>query len=417
MSNCKKPEDIGLNTLPAGDLLYTDFSDTATILSTTIREDSLRADELSRVLFGSVRDADFGLTNAGYFGQILLSSTPNLIADSVNHTWAADSLVLSLAYTGSYGDTTIQQYVHVYRMTEDMYVDSAYYSNKTFLTDPNDLEYYGTPYTIRPLTPVVVGTDTNAAPQLRIRLKDALMNEIFDKNSEPEFAGNDNWKAYFKGIHIAVDPVAGNGGAFMYFSPISAYTKMTLYYHIDDTISKSYSFTLSGGARVNHTVHDFTGSPAETQLNDQSTQFDVNYLQSLAGLKTTVSFPNLKHFTDSGSILINKAELVITVLSDTTSSKPVPVSVLLLAKNESGTYDFPIDYFERSYGGTLNSTDRTYTFGITRTIQRIINGTLTDNGFSLNILGSMVAGNSTIIGSGKAGNSQMKLRLYYTKLQ
>jgi hypothetical protein len=131
-----------------------------------------------------------------------------------------------------------------------------------------------------------------------------------------------------------------------------------------------------------------------------------------------LSFPNLKHFTDSGSILINKAELVISVASDTSisSATPVPGSILLLAKTSSGTYDFPIDYYERSYGGSYNSTDHTYTFGITRTIQRILTGTITDYGYTINILGSMIAGNSAAIGSGKTGASQMKLRLYYTKL-
>ena len=138
----------------------------------------------------------------------------------------------------------------------------------------------------------------------------------------------------------------------------------------------------------------------------------------MAGLKTMLSFPDLKNFTDSGSILINKAELVITVLTDTltSSTKPVPGSILMLAKNTAGEFEFPIDYFERSYGGSYNSTTQTYTFGITRTIQRILNGTTTDYGFSLNILGSMIAGNSATIGGGKTGASQMKLRLYYTKL-
>ena len=138
----------------------------------------------------------------------------------------------------------------------------------------------------------------------------------------------------------------------------------------------------------------------------------------MAGLKTQVSFPFLKLFNQSGSILINKAELVITEHTDTTTNKPFPSSILLLSKNSGGTYEFPIDYYERAYGGVHESATRTYTFGVTRTIQRILDGTITDYGYTLNILGSMIAGNSATIGSGKAGgSSQMKLKLYYTKLQ
>ncbi len=416
LSTCKEPEDIGLNTLPSGDLLYTDFSEAATILSTTIREDTLRGDELSRILFGSISDSTSGLTNSNYFGQILLSSTPNLIADSTQ-SYGADSLVLSLAYSGWYGDTTVPQNIHVYRLTEDMYVDSAYYSNKTFLTDLVDIEGTQAPYSIKPTSTVVVGTDTNSAPQLRIRLNDSLRDSIFAKNSQSEFASNENWKSYFKGVHVTVNQVQGHGGALLYFSPTSPYTKMTLYYH-EGTESKSYSFTMYGGARLHNATHDYTGSSVQTQLDNPGTQYELNYLKPMAGLKTMLSFPDLKNFTDSGSILINKAELVITVLTDTltSSTKPVPGSILMLAKNAGGEYEFPIDYFERSYGGSYNSATQTYTFGITRTIQRILTGTITDYGYSLNILGSMIAGNGATIGGGKTGASQMKLRLYYTKL-
>ena len=261
LSNCKKPEDIGLNTLPSDDLLGTEFSDTVTIFTTTIREDSLRADELSRVVFGSVRDAVTGLTTSEYYGQVLLSSTPNLIADSTKPR-VADSLVLSLAYIGTYGDNAFKPNIHVYRLTEDMHVDSPYYSNKTFQTEVLDQEFTDglTPYDIAPTT--YLHFDSDSTPRLRIRLKDALRDEIFSKNSHTELSSNDYWKAYFKGLHIKIDPVPGNGGALMYFSPTSASTKMTLYYH-EDTTAKSYSFTLSSGARVHHTEHDYTGSLVE----------------------------------------------------------------------------------------------------------------------------------------------------------
>lgn len=408
LSNCKKPEDIGLSVLPDDDLLYTAY-DSATIVTTTIREDTLRADELSRIVFGSMKDADFGMTNVTYYGQVLLGSTPNLIADT-SHGSSADSLVLSLVYSGFYGDTTPVR-IHVNELTDNMYLDSAYYSNKTFAAnDAVELEGTGAPYEILPTTNLIMGTDSAVTPQLRIKLSDALRDRIFQLNGQTEFANNDNWKSYFKGIKISVDPATANGGGIFYFNPVASETRMTLYYH-EDTVAKSYAFTLAGGARLNHPEHDYTGSTVENLIDDSTAS--VNYIQALAGLKTKVSFPNLKHFTDSGSILINKAELVVTVVSDEPVIKPPPTSLLFLAKNSGGTYEFPIDYYERSYGGAYSSTTKTYIFGITRTIQRIIDGTTTDYGFTLNILGSMVSGNSAVISGGSSG---MKLKLYYTKL-
>ncbi len=414
-NGCKKPDGIGLNVLPSEDLFYTVFSDTASITTTTTREDSLRADELSRILFGSIKDDSVGLTNSSYFGQILLSSTPNLISDST-HSRVADSLVLSLAYTGWYGDTSISQKIHVYRMTEDMNVDSNYYSDRLFALDgANDLEKTQSPYLILPTSNVVVDT-TSVSPQLRVELNDAIRDEIFGLNGHVEFTSNDYWKSYFKGLYIEVNPATNGGGAILYFDPNSAYTRMTLYYH-EDTIAKSYSFTLTGGARVNHIDHDFTGSSANVQLMNPNQQFTFNYLQPLAGLKTKISFPYLKHFVDSGSILVNKAELVVTVPSgSSTTTNPVPDNILLLAKNDTGGYQFPIDYYERNYGGAFSITSNTYTFGITRTIQRILDGTTADYCYTLNILGSMVEANTARIGGGVGSDSRMKLKLYYTKL-
>ena len=413
LGNCKKPEDIGVSTLPDEDLVYTDYSDTATVETFTIKEDSLRADELSRALFGSIKDPDIGFTDVSFFGQVLLSSTPNLITDS-SVARGIDSLVLALDYSGYYGDTSNNPVnIHVYRLTEDMHIDSSYYSNRSFQVDPQDLAL-NNPYEIRPNTPVVVGTDSNQVSQLRIRLSNELADSIFDKNREETFASNDNWKSWFKGIQIKIDQ-AVDTGVIVYFNASSESTKLTLYYH-EGTTSKSYSFTMSGAASLTNTVHDFTGFTVEQQLLAPTVPFETNYLKSLAGLKTVLSFPYLKHFVDSGSILVNKAELVINIVSDT--GVAIPTNILWLAKNSSGDYEFPIDYYERSYGGTINLSTRTYTFNVSRTVQQLLDGKDFDYGFSLNILGSMISGNSVAIGGGKPGGpSQMKLKLYYTKLQ
>jgi len=412
-SNCKKPEDIGVSTLPDDDLVYTDYSDTASVLTFTIKEDTLRADELSRAVFGSVKDPDMGITDVSFFGQVLLTSTPNLISDS-SALRGIDSLVLALDYSGYYGDTTLPVNISVFRLSEDMHIDSTYYSNKTFTTETTNLVHPSvTSFDIRPNTSVVVGTDSNQVPQLRIRLSDELADSIFDKNREIEFSSNILWKAWFKGIQIKMDQ-ATDKGELVYFNTSSENTKMTLYYH-EGTTSKSYNFTLIGAASVTNTVHDFTGSTVDAQLQSPTTEYDVNYLKALGGLKTVLSFPQLKHFVDSGSILINKALLEINIVSDT--SVKIPANILLLAKNESDVYEFPIDYYERSYGGTVDLLNRKYSFNITRTVQHILDGRDVDNGFSLNILGSMISGNSVAIGSGKTGSaSQMKLKLYYTKL-
>ena len=121
------------------------------------------------------------------------------------------------------------------------------------------------------------------------------------------------------------------------------------------------------------------------------------------------------HVLGDGKILINKAELVLTAAPSSGAFSPPP-SIILAALNDTGGLVFPYDYYETiTYGGSL-STSNQYTFSITRQLQKILDGSITDYGFSLNVLSSMVEANRAIIGSGKNSTYPMKLRLFYTKL-
>src|SRR5437763_16717723 len=77
ISSCKKPEDVGVEVLPSFDLLKTPFSDTTTIQTVTLKEDSLRGSALSKVLVGSMMDPELGLSEASVYSQIVLGNTPS----------------------------------------------------------------------------------------------------------------------------------------------------------------------------------------------------------------------------------------------------------------------------------------------------------------------------------------------------
>lgn len=404
---CQDPEEIGLNLLPEGDRLNLVFSDTTEVRTRTIPEDSLRTDEVSAQLLGSMSDPVFGKHQAAIYTQVVLQGTP-----SFGTVTQADSLVLSLAYSGFYGDSTTAQTVNVYRLTEDMYFDSAYYSNRTFGFDPTPI---GTAtFLPAPKTPVTVGSDTNALPQVRIRLSQNLADSLMLLNGQTQYASNDNWKAYFKGLHLAVDPIttAGKGGisSFNFLN-----SKMNLYFHDTANTVQNYAFSLSA-ARSTHFSHDYSGSDVGLQLADSTALDSLTFLQAMGGVKTKLNLPFLKHFTDSGSILVNKAELELTIQSGNSGLYPAPNQLLLLAVNENGEGTLPTDYLESAsyFGGTINSDGVTYKFNIARHVQSILNGSTTDYGYYLVITGSSVQANRLILQSGK--DRRMKLNLYYTKL-
>lgn len=402
---CKDEDELGTSLLPTADQLYTSFNDTSTVNSSTQTEDSLRTDELSYQLLGSDDDPVFGVSVASVYTSVNLEGTPTFGFQPV-----ADSLILILAYAGYYGDTSGSQTLNVYNLTEDIHIDSSYYSSKTFTNDPTTIG--SLIYTPRPKTKVVVGSDT-LSPHLRITLSKTLADSIVALNGKTELSSNANWLAYFKGLYLASLPV-NSPGAISYFNFFSS--KLTLYFHDTSLISKNYNFSLAG-ARINNFTHNYMGTPVGNQLADSSIGDSVNYIQAMAGVKTKISFPFLKHFLDSGSILLNRAELKITTGELILPYNP-PSKIFLVTKNESGEMVFPIDYFESAdlYGGNLNTTSDGYTFNIARHLQRYLNGTISNADFYLIISGSGVEANRAIIKSGSNSNTKMKLSLFYTKL-
>ena len=404
---CKDPDEIGLNILPETDQLGNRYTDTATIVTSTLKEDSIVTSQLSSQLLGSTYDPTFGVTTANVYAQAVISGgTPTFGTAPV-----ADSVVLSLVYNGSYGDTNQTQTLTISRLTEELSIDSSYYSFRTFTTESTPLATYS--FLPRPNTRVAVDSDTLAA-QLWITLDKTLADSIIALNGSTTLQSNTNWLSYFKGLAITATPMStpstGAISSFNFFN-----SSLIVYYH-DGTSSKKYAFALAN-ARVNNFVHDFTGTEAEQVIN-AGTADTISFVQGACGLKTRISFPYLKHFLDSGSILVNRAELTITAKDPSNPFFSVPNKLLLISKNEAGANIFPIDYYESSgyYGGDYNSSTKEYKFNIARQIQGYLDGRYTSPDYYIVVSGAGVTPNQLAVGSSTNANYRLKLSLYYTKL-
>jgi len=406
---CKEPDAVGLDVLPDSDRLDLVFTDTLTLQTKTVREDSLRTDELTLQLLGSISDPVFGQHEAAIFSQVVLEGIP-----SFSGAVQADSLVLSILYSGYYGDTNYQHTLNVYRLTEDLFTDSAYYSTDAFAYDPSPIATHI--HAPRPNTPVVAGTDTVSA-RMRIRLDQSLADSILALDGQQALTSNANWVAYFKGIHLVTNPVgAGVAGNLSYLNFTGS--KMILYYKDTSGTAKTYSFSLAA-ARSTRFSHDYAGSPVALQLSDSTANDTLCYIQALSGVKSKVNLPFLKHLTDSGSIIINKAELEISVQASGTETYAPPAQLLLLAINEQGEPYFPDDYFEQIsgyYGGGYDAVNKKYKFNIARQLQKYLDGRAVNYGFYIVPSGSSIQGNRVVLGSPLNTNYPMKLKLYYTKI-
>lgn len=407
-SGCKDPDELGLNVLPPGDQLQTEFSDTSTLITTILQEDSLQADELSLQLLGCINDPVFGIATASVYTQVNLAGTPAFGTNPI-----ADSLVLVLGYNSIYGDTTEAQTVNVYHLNSDMSIDSTYYSNSNFSFDPTPV---GNTTYIPSLKNVVLDSDTATKlfPHIRIKLDAALADLILAQNGQTTLNSNAEWLAFFKGLKIesgsSVTPGKGAISALNFFN-----STLTIYFH-NDTVAKKYNFSLAN-ARVNNFTHNVAGSTVEPYITSGTTD-SLCFVQGMGGVKTKISMPHLKHFTDSGSIVVNKAELMITAQGNVSAFYPVPSRLFLTTRSDAGLNMFPIDYFESSgyFGGDYNTSTNTYSFNIARQVQGILDGTYSSTDFYLVVTSAGVTPNRVVIGSSTHADYKLKLSLYYTKI-
>jgi hypothetical protein len=411
---CKDPDELGLEVQPTSDQISVLKSDSATIFTRTVKEDSLPSAGVSYQLLGSYVDPVFGRSDAGFFTQVLLG----LAFSNTSDTLIPDSLILSLDYAGSYGDLTTTQVAHVYQLTENIVSDTGYYTTKIFSDSAVDLASSFT-FIPRPSDSVMVGSSLQPA-QLRIPLSMAKASELLSPDHRTTLSDNSAWINFFKGLYVKTDAVL-SGGAISYFDLYSPYSKLSLYFKKSgDTTARRYDFSLYSGIRVNHQAHEYQSPLSEVgwQLNDSTHNDSLNYIQAMAGVKTRITFPYLKHFTDSGKIVVNKAELEITVQPGYPDIFPPPSKLLLVGIDSLGNSHLLTDYFEGAsyFGGTFNSSARTYKFNIARHLQGILDGRISDNGLYLIVSGAVVQASRVIIGSGKNTAYPMKLHLFYTKL-
>lgn len=424
--SCTDKDTIGLNEQPGSDELNVLFSDTSTVIAFSKVEDSVRTDETAYNILGSYLDPEFGKTTASIYTQYRIS-TNNL---NFGITPTLDSLVLSLAYRGYYGDTTTIQNVKVYELSDNLALDQSYYSNKvlsgtlvgskTFSPHPRDsVKILGKKY----------------APHLRIKLNASLAQKFFNASGQATLADNNAFLDFFKGLKIESQAV-NTGGALMMFDLTSSLSRMTLFYKnnsgtggaLNDSLQ--FNFVVNEYcARFNNFNHyNYVHASTEFKqhvfpfISDTLTSGTKNlFLQAMAGVKVKLFFPYIKNFVTNNQVAINKAELIMNVNDLGLSTIPlVPAARMALVKNNAnGINTFVLDQFEGDthFGGIYNSTTKQYKFNITRYIQGILNNTITNEGLYLMVSGAAIYTNRVILKGTDINNpGRFKLKLTYTKI-
>lgn len=428
--SCDESSVVGLDVQPTNDLLDVTGIDTTTLITRTVKMDSLRTDETylqTYALLGTYIDPVFGKSAASIYTQLKLSTeNPDF---GINPK--IDSVVLSLVYDSSYCYGNIDQVaqnISVIPVLEDLKMENSYYSNNSsfiFIADlANNYQFIPNP------TKNVTILGESLKPQLRIPLTNNIGQYILDNQGTENLSSNAAFQSFFQGLNITTENTASlnNGeGNIMRFTLADSQSKLTLYYHHDTANSLQYDFGMSDVARFSGFTHDFTAVDADLASQLGATppaQNDVVFIQSMAGTKVKIEMPYLMNWNKSGPITINKAELVIKINTDANyelSTFAAPEKLMLYGiDNDGNDYVLPdVDEPRPNYfDGAYNATTQEYRINISRYIQQVLLGERKNNGLHLLALKGAINANRAVIGGGGNGSIyQMKLNITRTKAQ
>lgn len=403
-SACQKdPSEIGLSLQNENEIINGNNIDTITLNAYTISEDSLTADERTYALLGSMLDPVFGYSEASFITQMRLASSNVSFGTSP----IADSMVIYLDYRSYYGDTTIEQSFDVYEIEKSIYLDSTYYSNL------NIQSYI-------PSSKIVGNKTYRPRPNdscLAIRLSDSFAQQIAEATST-QLQNNDNFISFFKGFLFK--PHANlNQSAIIYFNLLSTKSKVTLYYHNDNQTNLKYDFVFNSScARINLFNHNYTPCEFNSSINNANSNDTLLYLQAMSGLNAKITFPFITQFAQLPLMAFVRAELIIPIKTDdaTATLLKAPQKLLLVAYNNSGSYEFLPDFSVSSdyFGGNINDGYTEYRFNISRYIQQLAYNQRKDFGIVLFVADNRISANRVIIKGPRCTNG-MRLSITYLK--
>ncbi len=328
MTACKENTVIRADIVPIVDNIHVFGTDTLTVNTKSIFDDSLTTS-----VYVSGLDVYMGagaITGDPFFGKTLESFYFQVRQPQASYTfdktkYQIDSAVLVLPYSGfSWGDTSITagtQTYTAYQITGDFSKDSVYYTNSPDRTiDPTPIGAVtvslGNLVRSKYDSTTVLGV--KRAPHIRIRLSDAVRDNLINNSGGDNYKDYPTFVSWFKGIYVTCN---NTGNTIPYFrltgGDIFSTAGILMYYHtigaaVVDTLTVNYPFDPPNTAFYNKVTRDYTGSTAATYFASKAVSDNVIMIQNQPGAAADIHIPNVKNLP---RCIVNKAELIITQVS------------------------------------------------------------------------------------------------------
>jgi hypothetical protein len=373
-ASCEEgPTKIGSELLPSNDFVAIGSTDTLSVWSYNMYDNSVPTNDPNVAFVGNIFDPYFGTTTTEFVSQLRLAGPWNygpVTIDSVK-------MNLRLLYVKG-GSANENHFIRLSEISDQIYTDTAYYSDTQ--TDTTDFSVTAQLPILRP------DTINNISVSLPIEFGEYLIRDttqMFYSNTKPDF------RSYFKGLYFRIsaasDPlivafsvtseIASGGNYnnyFVLFMHDTAYVKSRYYFILDP---------VHPNACYNKFYRDFSTADEDKKIehiNDYTYKDTLTYLQYLNGVYTKIVFPgldSLKKELSKGKFSINKARLSIPVYydGDRYTVLTVPSSLRLRYTYKDGfkydVFDYNLDANHKFFDGTLNKLDSTYYFNIPTFIQ------------------------------------------------
>jgi len=373
----ENPTTIGTSMLPSSDYVVTKSTDTLSVRSYTVYEDSIRTENPTLSHVGTLYDEYFGTTTTGFVTQIRLGGAWNGVAVTV------DSVKLFLKLLSVKGKPeNVLPTLKLLEISEQIYIDKPYYSSGEVPVTGVELANVALPE-LQPDTINDVTIDLPASMGEYI-IRDPSM--LFYSNTQPDF------RSYFKGIYFQMSSGADPLLISLSVAPPASlgYYNNTIVIYMHETSTgaeKNFFFILDAmnkNAAYNKFSHDFSTAVPEKKIQHINDGYrdTLSYIQSLNGVFTKISLPGLENIKKDpafANIAVNKARLTVPIHLDQNQYTllTAPQQLLLRFKTASGVkyivpdYSVSPDFFD----GTLNEKSEVYNFNLAAFVQAYLDDT------------------------------------------
>lgn len=474
--------DMGQDLIPPVDNIHT-FDTTLEVetynMLSTFADDSAQSIASDDQYLGLMTDPIFGKTDARMFFQLVpTNGKANLV--NVPGKRYIDSVVLQVAYLGTYGDTTTPQTITVselsttnnfrasgtnrdsaYSIREENFITTNLLGSKQII--PRSLK--DSSIDIRVKDTVLIGNT------LRIKLNNTFGQRLLDYDTTGVNDGYSTDSIFLTKVGGFALKSTGGGNAIMGFNIIdNSKTRLIVYYRHDNTTTAGdidtavASYTLEGRvATANYIGRDHNGTQVQVTSGD-NVKDPVAYIQNSPGAYTKVKIPGLSGMTnrvihlaqlqmeqvyDAQDTLFNAPPLLFMDMLDATNNKykSIPYAIdntSFQAANDLGTVLSITSAAYRSFGSFYtfkkdlsNNTIKEWKFNLTRYAQYVVkgmtpvadlrlhanyytvinNGNPNNNGTRVIVqIGSGPAAGRVRLGGGNHPTQKMKLRIVYSKI-